>query len=229
MQKKDAFYQNQSHWLDAPMIHLLPHWNWKGKEGDKIPVYCYTNCEEAELFVNGKSMGRKVKGRDRTTIIVDFLRYEPKTFDSPYILSWEVPYQPGSIKVVGYNGGKVILEKEIRTAGKPARVSLSVDRSTISAQGKDLAYVTVHIEDKNGNFCPLADNLVKFSVSGAGEIVAVDNGNSTSLDSFQDSQRKAFNGLALVILGSEGEASNITLEAKSRGLKSDVISINVVE
>ena len=226
---KDRFYRYQSQWTDDPMIHLLPHWNWKGKEGDKIPVYCYTNCEEAELFVNGKSMGRKVKGRDRTTIIVDFLRYEPKTFDSPYILSWEVPYQPGSIKVVGYNGGKVILEKEIRTAGKPARVSLSVDRSTISAQGKDLAYVTVHIEDKNGNFCPLADNLVKFSVSGAGEIVAVDNGNSTSLDSFQDSQRKAFNGLALVILGSEGEASNITLEAKSRGLKSDVISINVVE
>jgi beta-galactosidase len=222
---KDRYYLYQSQWTTKPMIHLLPHWNWKGMEGKTIPVYCYTNCDEAELFVNGKSMGRKVKGKDLTTLLVDFSRYEPKTFDSPYRLSWEIPYQPGSIKVVGYKDGKVINEKEIKTAGKPAKISLSVDRSTIKADGKDLAYVTVKIEDKNGNICPLADNLVTFSVLGSGSIVGVDNGDPTSLESFQGYQRKAFNGLALAILNASKQNRGIKLVAKSKGLKGDVISV----
>lgn len=223
---KDRFYSYQSQWTDAPMIHLMPHWNWEGMEGTTIPVYCYTNCDEAELFVNGKSMGRKVKGKDKTTLIVDFLRYEPKTFDSPYTLSWDAAYQPGSIKVVGYKAGKVVVEKEINTAGKPAKIKLTVDRNVIDADGRDLAYVTVRIEDKNGNFCPLADNLIHFEVSGAGKIVGVDNGNSISLESFQDSKRKAFNGLALAILNSnQNETGTIKLVAKSKGLKGDTITI----
>ncbi|WP_066631023.1 glycoside hydrolase family 2 TIM barrel-domain containing protein [Labilibacter marinus] len=226
---KDRFYQYQSQWTSKPMIHLMPHWNL-GKEmiGETIPVYCYTNCDEAELFVNGKSMGRKVKGKDLTTRIVNFLRYEPKSFDSPYLLSWDVAYQPGSIKVIGYKDRKAIQEKEIKTAGKPAKIKLSVDRSTIDADGRDLAYVTVRIEDKNGNFCPLADNLVKFNVSGVGKIVGVDNGSQISLESFQAPQRKAFNGLALAILNSnQGEAGTIKLVAKSKGLKGAEIIVEV--
>ncbi|MEM9337209.1 MAG: glycoside hydrolase family 2 TIM barrel-domain containing protein [Bacteroidota bacterium] len=222
---KDRFYMYQSQWTNEPMIHLLPHWNWKGKEGETIPVRCFTNCEEAELFVNGKSMGRKTKGEDKTTLIVDFLRYEPKTFDSPYQLSWEVPYEPGSIKVVGYKGGKAVQEKEIRTAGKPAKIKLSADRSTISAGKSDLSYLTVRIEDKDGNLCPRADHLVHFTLSGPGKIIGVDNGNQTSLESFQDSKRKAFNGLALVIIHAEEESGKIKLVAKSRGLNSAEIEV----
>ncbi|SDW31893.1 beta-galactosidase [Lutibacter oricola] len=225
---KDRFYQYQSQWTTKPMIHLMPHWNL-GKEliGETVPVYCYTNCDEAELFVNGKSMGKKVKGKDLTRRIVDFLRYDPKHFDSPYLLSWDVPYQPGAIKVVGYKNGKKINDKEIKTAGKPKQIKLSVDRNVIDADGKDLAYVTVEILDKNGNFCPLADNQVYFEVSGTGKLVGVDNGSQISTESFQASKRKVFNGLALAILNSnEGETGTIKLKAKSKGLKGATVLIN---
>lgn len=222
---KDRFYLYQSQWTTKPMIHLLPHWNWQGMEGQTIPVYCYTNCDSAELFVNGKSMGKRVKGKDLTELKVDFLRYEPKTFQSKYRLSWDVPYEAGTIKVVGYKNGKQILEKQINTAGKPAKVSLSVDREEINANGEDLAYITVRIEDKNGNLCPNADNLVNFSVKGAGELLAVDNGNQTSLESFQASHRKAFSGMCLAIVKASNTAGKITLYAKSKGLKSSKVDI----
>ena len=222
---KDRFFLYQSQWASKPMIHLLPHWNWEGMEGKEIPVYCYTNLDEAELFVNGKSMGRKVKGKDLTEIKVDFIRYEPKTFQSKYRLSWNVPYQPGTIKVVGYKNGKAVNEEVITTAGKPAKISLSVDRSEIDADGQDLAYVTVKIQDKNGNFCPLADNLVTFDIKGEGTIIGVDNGNQISVESFQGKQRKAFNGLCLAILKSTNKAGRITLKANSKSLKSTEIVV----
>ncbi len=222
---KDRFYLYQSQWTTEPMIHLLPHWNWKGMEGKNIPVYCYTNCDSAELFVNGKSMGKREKGKDLTEIKVDFLRYEPKTFKSKYRLSWNVPYEAGNIKVVGYKDGKPVKEKQIFTAGKPAKVSLSVDRSVINSDGEDLAYVTVRIEDKAGNLCPAADNLVNFSVKGAGELLAVDNGNQISLESFQGSSRKAFNGMCLAILKSSKKRGKIELFAKFKGSKSSRIII----
>lgn len=225
---KDRFFLYQSHWTTKPMIHLLPHWNWEGMEGmegKEIPVYCYTNVDEAELFLNGKSLGRKVKGKDLTEIKVDFTRYEPKTFQSKYRLSWNVPYQPGTLKVVGYKDGKKVNEEVIKTAGKPAKISLSVDRSIIDANGQDLAYVTVKILDKNGNFCPLADNLVTFDVKGVGEIIGVDNGNQISLESFQGNQRKAFNGMCLAILKSSKNAGKIALKANSKSLKSTQIVI----
>ncbi len=220
---KDRFFLYQSHWTTKPMIHLLPHWNWKGMEGKEIPVYCYTNVDEAELFVNGKSMGKKVKGVDFTEIKVDFIRYEPKTFKSKYRLSWNVPYEPGTIKVVGYKDGKKVNEKTIKTAGKPHQVKLSVDRKVINADGSDLAYVTIRVEDKNGNLVPNAANLVKFSVKGQGELLAVDNGDQTSVESFQAHQRKAFSGLCLAILKSSTISGKIELTAKSKSLKSDKI------
>lgn len=222
---KDRFFLYQSHWTTKPMIHLLPHWNWKGMEGDTIPVYCYTNCDEAELFVNGKSMGRKVKGKDLTELIVKFIRYEGDSFQSKYRLSWNVPYKAGTIKVIGYKDGKEILTEQISTAGKPAKVNLSVDRNTIDADGRDLAYVTVRIEDKNGNLCPMADNLVNFSVKGAGELIAVDNGNQISLESFQANHRKAFSGMCLAIVKASKTTGKITLTAKSKKLKSAQIVI----
>lgn len=223
---KDRFFLYQSQWTSKPMIHLLPHWNWSGMEGQEIPVYCYTNCDEAELFVNGQSMGRKVKGKDLTSLKVDFLRYEPKTFDSKYRLSWNVPYKAGSIKVIGYKDGKAVQEKTINTAGKPAKISLSVDRKEISASGEDLAYVTVRIEDKDGNLCPLANNMVSFKVKGEGNLIAVDNGDATSVESFQAPYRSAFNGMALAILKSSAKAGTIQITATSKGLKSDKLMVS---
>ena len=223
---KDRFYLYQSQWTTKPMIHLLPHWNWEGMEGKEIPVYCYTNCQAVELFVNGKSMGLKVKGEDLTEINVDFLRYEPKTFKSKYRLSWNVPYEAGTIKVVGYyDDGTINVEEEITTAGKPTKINLSVDRSTIDADGRDLAYVTVRIEDKDGNLCPRADNLVKFKVKGVGELIAVDNGNPSTTEPFQANYRKAFSGICLAILKSTETSGKIKLKATSKGLKSSEIIV----
>lgn len=222
---KDRFYLYQSQWTDEPMIHVLPHWNWKEMEGEDIPVYCYTNCDEAELFVNGKSMGKRVKGEDFTELEVDFLRYEPKTFKSKYRLSWNVPYQKGNIKVVGYKDGEATVEKQINTAGKPYKVNLSVDRKTISADGTDLAYVTVRIEDKDGNLCPMADNLVNFDITGAGELIAVDNGNAATTESFQASYRKAFSGMCLAIIKASETPGEIKLTAMSKKLKGSEILI----
>ncbi|AWW29582.1 glycoside hydrolase family 2 [Echinicola strongylocentroti] len=223
---KDRFYLYQSQWTEEPMIHLLPHWNWEGMEDETIPVYCYTNCDEAELFLNGESLGKKVKGKDKTPIIVDFLRYEPKTFASPYRLSWDVPYQAGELKVVGYKEGKAIQEKTINTAGKPASISLNVDRTEIDADGRDLAYVTVKVTDKDGNTCPIADNLVEFEVKGEGELIAVDNGDPTSVSPFQADYRKAFNGMCLAIIRATEKPGNIELTATSKSLKKAQVTIS---
>jgi len=221
---KDRFFLYQSQWTSKPMIHLLPHWNWIGMEGKDIPVYCYTNCDAAELFVNGKSMGKKVKGKDLTEIFVDFYHNKEKTFKSKYRLSWNVPYEAGTIKVVGYKNGEATVEEQISTAGKPSKISLSVDRSEIQADG-DLAYITVKIVDKDGNFCPLADNIVDFEILGKCEIIGVDNGNAASVEPFRANYRKAFNGMCLVIIKSKKTAGQIQVTAKSKGLKSSTVQL----
>ncbi len=225
---KDRFYLYQSHWnTKKDMIHLLPHWNWKGMKGKDVPVYCYTNCEEAELFLNGKSMGRRVKGKDLTPVKIKFMRCPDSIFMSKYRLSWDVPYAPGELKVVGYKGGKAILEEVVRTAGKPAGIRLEADRSIIAADGKDLSYVTVSVVDKDGIVCPEADNLISFSVEGAGKLLAVGNGNAATTESFQAPYRKAFSGKCMAILNSNkgGKGGKITLKASGKGLKSEVITI----
>jgi len=200
--KKDRFYLYQSQWTAEPMVHLLPHWNWAGREGEVTPVYCYTNCAWAELFVNGKSFGKKQKQAGE------------------FRLKWnEVVYQPGSIKVVGYDDtGKKLCEKEIRTAGEPYRIELAADRKAIAADGEDVCFVTVRIVDKEGNLCPLADNLVRFKVEGAGEVACVGNGNPISHESYQAKQRKAFHGLCLAVVRSTKVGGDIKFTASSEGL-----------
>lgn len=224
---KDRFYLYQSQWSQTPMVHLLPHWNWEGSGQKTIPVYAYTNCEEAELFVNEKSMGRKVKGKDLTKLLVKFNHYEKDHFMSPYRLSWDVPYEPGTIKVVGYIGGKAITEKEIKTAGKPARIRLIPDRRKLTADGVDLSYVTVRIEDAEGNFCPLADTTVKFTVEGAGKIAAVGNGNASTTAPFISDQRDAFNGLCMLIVKADKEGGTVRISAQSAGMESDATTLSV--
>ena len=218
---KDRFYLYQSQWTKKPMVHVLPHWNWEASGHETIPVFAYTNCEEVELFVNGKSLGRKVKGKDLTKLIVKFLRYDKDHFMSKYRLSWDVPFAPGSLRVVGYIGGQQVAEKEIKTAGPPAQIKLVPDRTELAADGSDLSYVTVRIEDKDGNLCPLAENRVNFSVKGAGTIAAVGNGNASTTAPFIADQRAAFNGLCMLIVKSAKRAGTITVGASSESLNSD--------
>ncbi|HAR65626.1 MAG TPA: glycoside hydrolase family 2 [Lentisphaeria bacterium] len=217
---KDRFYLYQSQWTSEPMVHVLPHWNWADSGHSVIPVMAYTNCEEVELFVNGDSYGRKRKGKDLTRILVSFNRYDKDHFLSKYRLSWQVPFAPGSLRVVGYIDGKPVAEKEIKTAGAPARVSISPDRSELDADGCDLSYVTVRIEDADGALCPLADNLVRFSVEGAGSIAAVGNGNAATTLPFIADQRPAFNGLCMLIVKASRQAGSIQITAESAGLQS---------
>ena len=209
------------------MVHILPHWNWK--KGMNIPVYVYTNCYEAELFLNGKSLGKRVKGRDLTEIMVSFNHYAPNTFQSKYRLSWDVPFEPGELTVKAYNNlGELKAEKTIRTAGKPAQIKLIPDRKVITADGKDLSYITVRIEDRDGNLCPEADNLVEFSVEGAGHFRAVGNGNAATTESFIEPKRKAFSGMCMLIVQSdENKQGKMNITATSKGLKTAKTTINV--
>lgn len=222
---KDRYYLYQSQWTTEPMVHVLPHWNWEGQEGKTIPVYSYTNCDEVELFVNGTSFGKKVKGKDFTEIPSEYHEFEKGMYKTKYRLSWNVPYQPGVIKVVAYKNGKEAATKEIKTAGKPAKIKLEADRSEITASGSDLSFITVSVLDENGNLCPNADNLIHFEIEGAGTLAAVGNGDQTSLASFRVPERKAFSGKCLLIVKSEETAGSIEIKATCNGLASDAISI----
>ena len=210
--KKDRFYLYQSQWTDEPMIHLLPHWNWEGREGEVTPVYVYTNCDSAELFVNGESKGVK------------------ENRDDLYRLKWEdVVYQPGSIKAVGYaKDGNEVTAKEIKTSGEPSKIKLSAERSEIKAGGEDYLFVTVTTTDENGNYCPTADNKITFNIEGAGKIRAVGNGDPTSIESYQGNERSLFSGKCLVIIEPTQKTGSIKLTAFSPGLKKKMINIKTV-
>ncbi|RXK61630.1 DUF4982 domain-containing protein [Lacibacter luteus] len=227
---KDRFYLYQSRWTTEPMVHVLPHWNWEGSSVTEIPVYCYTNCDEAELFVNGKSYGRKKMGVDKTIVPVAFNAWKnrPKNFESPYRLNWNVLYEKGELKVVAYKNGKEAAVKTINTAKTPNQIKLIPDRKVISADGEDLSFITVKIEDEDGNFCPLADNKIEFKLSGPATIAAVDNGNAASTEPFQANYRKTFNGLCLLVIRSKkGAAGEVKIEASSAGLKTSAIIISI--
>lgn len=215
---KDRFYLYQGQWTTKPMVHVLPHWSWAGREGQPIPVMAYTNGEEVELFLNGQSLGRKRKG-EPFVIPVGKKISDDQRFTTRYRLVWEVPYAPGTLTAVAYAGGKPVATAEVRTAGAPARVVLVPDRARIRADGEDLSFLTVRIEDVEGNLVPGAGNLVRFAVEGAGRIAAVDNGNAASLEPFQADRRQAFGGLALLIVRSKrGEKGEIRVSAGSDGL-----------
>jgi beta-galactosidase len=203
---KDAYYMYQSEWTNTPVLHLFPHWNWK--QGDTVDVWTYTNCGEVELFLNGTSLGTKVKSADDLHLI------------------WRLPFTPGTLKAVGRTGGKEILTREVKTAGAPAKIALEADRNAITADGSDLSCITVKVLDEEGTVVPHADNLVQFTVTGEGTIAGVDNGLQTSEESFKANFRKTFNGLCLVMIKSNEKQGKITLEATSDGLKGYSIIIN---
>jgi beta-galactosidase len=207
---KDRYYLYRSHWApEKTTVHVLPHWNWEGSEGKKIPVFVYTNGDGGELFLNGKSLGKKTKN--------------PKSENSieRYRLMWhDVLYEPGELKAVAYREGKVIGQDIVRTASEPDHLKLTPDRMHIDATGDDLSYILVEVFDKNDNPCPKADNLINFAVEGPATIAAVGNGNPQSLEPFKADYRELFFGKAMLILQSKREKKGkIKIIARSDGLK----------
>jgi len=203
--KKDRFYLYQSRWRpDFPMVHILPHWNWPDRIGKITPVHVFTSGDEAELFLNGRSLGKKKKA----------------AFE--YRLRWDdIKYEPGELKVIAYKNGKQWAEQIVRTTDNAAQLILIADRNVINADGEDLSFITVKVADKNGLMVPDANNKVNFTIEGPGEMVATDNGDPANLESFASKQREAYFGLVLAIVRSEkGKPGAIKISASSEGLKS---------
>ena len=214
---KDRYYLYRSVWnKEAETLHILPHWNWEGREGEKTPVFVYTNYPSAELSINGKSYGRQTKRKDGTV-------------ENRYRLMWyDAVYQPGEVKVVAYDEqGNPAAEKTIRTAGKPHHIELVTDRTSLQADGKDLAYVTLRIVDKDGNLCSNDGRLVSFKVKGAGKYRASANGDPTCLDLFHKPEMHAFGGMLTVIVQSGEKVGDIELQATAKGVKAGIIRIPV--
>ncbi len=205
---KDAYYMYQSEWTSKPVLHLFPHWNWQ--PGKKVDVWAYyNNADEVELFLNGKSLGTRSKQGEELHV------------------AWPVNYEAGTLKAVSRKNGKEVLVKEIKTAGKPAKIALIADRTTIAADGKDLSFVTVKILDANGNPVPDAASLVQFKLQGEGTIAGVDNGFQASLEPFKADYRKAYNGLCLAIVQAKDKAGKLTLTASSEGLQQAAVTITL--
>jgi len=203
---KDSYYLYQSEWTDRDVLHLFPHWNWK--PGREVDVWAYySNADEAELFLNGKSMGLRSKA------------------EGEYHVMWRLAFQPGTIRAVTRKEGAVVMEKEIHTAGPPAQIELVPDRTGLEADGRDLCFITVRILDSRGNLCPRADNLVRFELSGVGRIAGVDNGYQASLEPFKADRRKAYNGMCLLIVQAGKDAGRLQIEAFSEGLSSAGVAI----
>ncbi len=211
---KDRYYLYRSVWNTKDnTLHILPHWNWEGKEGDTVPVFVYTNYPTAELFVNGKSYGTQTKN--------------DSSIQNRYRLMWNnVVYEPGEVKVIAYDEkGEPVDEKSIFTAGKPHHINLIADKDTVTTDGKDLVYIRVQIVDKDGNLCPNDQSLVHFSVKGNGKFKATANGDPTCLDPFQKPQMHLFNGQLTAIVQSNKTKGDITFIASAKGVKAGSVKI----
>lgn len=203
---KDVYYMYQSEWTDKNVLHIFPHWNWK--EGQEVDVWAYyNNADEVELYLNGKSLGKKSKQGDDLHIM------------------WRVPYQPGTLKAVSRKNGKTVLEKEIKTAGAPAALKLTADRETINADGNDLSFITVDITDDKGVFVATANNEIHFSLKGNGKIVGVTSGDPVSHESYNGNKHTALSGKCLVIVQAGTKADALELTASAEGIKKSTITI----
>ncbi|HPE22748.1 MAG TPA: beta-galactosidase GalB [Bacteroidales bacterium] len=204
---KDVYYFYQSEWTDKDVLHLFPHWNWN--PGQTVDVWAFTNCDEAELFLNGNTLGRQSRG------------------ENDFNLVWRVPFEEGALLAVGYRNGTEIMRREIHTAGEPAALMLAPDRSDIRADGTDLSFITVTVVDENNNPVPHADNMVNFSVEGPGIIAGVDNGSQTSMEPFKADYRKAYNSKCLVVVKAGKEKGEIKLTASADGMQDATCVIRV--
>jgi beta-galactosidase len=225
---KDAYYFYQSQWSQKPMIHLFPHWNWKGKEGKVIQVMAYTNCDSVELFVNGKSFGIKSLEFPRQGNSGGWNKYDRtpvNTTTGDLHLIWDVPYEPGMIKAVGRKGGRIVYQEEIHTAGTPYAIRLTADRNNIHTNPEDVSHVKIEIVDEHGYTVPDADNLVQLSVEGEGNLIGLDNGNPSDHSSMKRSSKKTFNGLALAVIRGNSKPGTIHLRVTSSSIREATIDI----
>ena len=203
---KDAYYMYQSEWTSKPVLHIFPHWNWESGETVDVWAY-YNNADEVELYLNGESMGVKKKESDALHVM------------------WRIKYQPGTLRAVSRENGKTVLIREVKTAGKPAKIELKADRNEINSGGYDLVFITVRVVDKNGILVPDAGNMITFDITGEGSIAGVDNGYQASSEPFKANCRKVYNGMCLAIVRSVEKAGRINLKAVSEGLQPASINI----
>lgn len=227
---KDRYYLYRSLWnKQAHTLHILPHWTWPGREGEVTPVFVYTDYPEAELFINGKSLGRQRK----LTAAEAQARKEtdPLWLQRRYRLMWmDAVYEPGEVRVVAYDAeGRVAKERTVRTAGKPHHLELVPDRTVLAADGKDLSYITVRVVDKDGNLCPFDKRDVQFRVQGQGSYRAAANGDATCLYPFHKPLMPAFAGQLTLLVQSGQKAGSIVVEAKAKGVKAGTIRLTVEE
>lgn len=227
--KKDGFYFYQSQWTTAPMIHLLPHWNWPERTGKIVPVVAYTNCAAIELFLNGRSLGAKAREFPSQGAAGGWNSYalpQIQATTSDLQLVWDVPYEPGELKAVGYDrAGKIVANAVVRTAQAAAKLELTVDRAILASGVRDVAHFTVRALDANGAFVPLADNEITFSLSGPAKLIGVDNGDPTSHASYQGNTRALFNGMALALVQTTAESGLVRLTARAPGLSDATVEI----
>jgi beta-galactosidase len=224
---KDGYYFYQSQWTRKPMVHILPHWNWAGHEGQVISVIVYTNCDTVELLLNGRSFGAKsyvFPQQGHSGGWNSYARPYIAPTTSDLHLSWDVPYEPGTLKAVGKKNGKIVTE-EVRTTSKLAAVRLSADQKNISADAHDIINVKVEIVDENGLVVPDANNPIEFKVEGEGVLIGTDNGNPQDKTQMKSKLRNAFNGLALAVIQSTEKSGNIRLTAVSANLKDAVLQV----
>jgi beta-galactosidase len=207
---KDNFYYYQVWWGDKPAIHLFPHWNWAGHDGEEIDVWVYSNADEVELFVNGKSLGKLPMGRNSH-------------------LAWKVPYAPGKIEARGFSGGKETARDVRETTGAPTAIVLRPDRDRINADGEDLVVFEVQVVDAAGRIVPTADDAVTFTVSGPGAIIGVGNGDPSSHEADKGSARRAFNGLCCAIVQGTKTAGSIRVEATAPGLRTATATVGAAQ
>lgn len=204
---KDAYYMYQSEWTDETVLHLFPHWNWN--PGQTVDVWAYTNCDEAELFLNGTSQGRKRRSVEDLNMV------------------WRLPFEEGTLLAVGYRDGSEVMRREVKTAGEPAAIVLTPDRREIKADGSDLSFITVTVVDSENVPVPHADDLITFSVEGAAAIAGVDNGCQTSMEPFRSDYRRAFNGRCLLVVKAGKEEGSVRVTAVAEGMTSAVTELIV--
>jgi len=213
------------HWLDA-----VDDWNWEGYDGRSLEVSVYSSCAQVELFLNGKSLGRKLTGRPEKFMAIWQVPYQPGTlkaigYQGKSQVNIQVPHQPETLKALGYQVNDQVIVKELKSAGKPVRIRLTPDRTVIRAGGQDLSYITVELTDNPGLRNPKAENQVTFEIEGQGSIIGTGNANPVSLESFTGNERKAWHGRCMVIVRSATERGNIVLRAKSPGFDTAEIQI----
>jgi beta-galactosidase len=222
---KDRYFLYRSYWRpDKTTVHILPHWNWSDRKGKKVPVFVYTNGDSAELFLNGRSLGKRTKLRN----VPGGLEGAYYTVVDRYRLRWmDVVYDPGELRAVAYKNGSVIGEAIMKTAGDPEKLILYPDRTVITADGSDLCYILVESVDSEGNPCPMSDDMVTFKVEGPAEIAGIGNGNPLSMESFQLPKHSLFHGKAMLLIRSiAGENGAVKVTAEAEGYKTAETRIN---